>query len=86
MPAEFGFLEDRHAVPQHLEPSAFGWDQAHVSVRKSHADLGCQTGSPRFVVSDDAVLDRDIHAILLTVEWCGGDARAAHRRSPTSTV
>src|SRR5437660_12923924 len=45
-----------------FEHPARGLDQLHLGVGVGFANLGRQTGGPRFVVSDDAVLDRDVHA------------------------
>ena len=51
------------AVHLHLEDAAGGLDELHFRVGKRVANLGRQTGGPRFVVSDDAVLDRDLHVV-----------------------
>ena len=54
--------EDPAPIHFHLEHTAGRLDQFHVGVRVGLADLGRQTGGPRLVVSDDAVLDRHAHA------------------------
>ena len=57
-----GFLgEDALAVDLDFKDAAGRLDQAHFGVGKGIPDLGRQTGGPRFVVSDDAVFDRDGH-------------------------
>ena len=55
--------KDDAAVHLHLEDAAGGLDELHIRVGKRVANLGRQTGGPRFVVSDDAVLDRDLHGV-----------------------
>jgi len=55
--------EDDAAVHLHFEDAAGGLDEFDIRVGKRVAKLGRQTGGPRFVVSDDAVLDRDLHAV-----------------------
>jgi hypothetical protein len=54
--------KDAIAVHLDLERAAGGFDELDLRVRKRAADFGRQTGGPGFVVSDDAVLDRDAHA------------------------
>jgi hypothetical protein len=51
------------AVHLDLEDASGGLNQSHFSVGKCVADLGRQTGGPRFVVSDDAVFDGDGHVV-----------------------
>jgi hypothetical protein len=58
--------EYQPAVHFHLEYAARGLDQVHVRIGKRLSDLGRQTGGPRLVVSDDAVLDRDAHAVNIS--------------------
>jgi hypothetical protein len=53
--------EDHNAVAIHLEYTAASLEQLDCRSGKGFANLGRQTGSPRFVVSDDAVPDRDVH-------------------------
>ena len=61
VPLELRFLEDRPPITHHLEaPSARG-DQLDAGVGELLPDLGRQTGGPRLVASDGAILDRDVH-------------------------
>lgn len=55
--------KDDAAVHFHLERTAGGLDELHFRVREGVANLGRQTGGPRFVVSDDAELDRHLHGV-----------------------
>jgi hypothetical protein len=48
-------------VDCHLEGAAGAFHQPNPGIGEALPDLGRQTGSPRLVVSDDAVLDRDLH-------------------------
>ena len=55
--------EDPAPVDFDLKHAARRLDQLDVGVRVGLADFGRQTGGPGLVVSDDAVFDRDAHAI-----------------------
>jgi hypothetical protein len=55
--------KDGAAVRLYLEDAAGGLDEFHFRMREGIANLGRQTGGPRFVVSDDAVLDRNLHVV-----------------------
>src|SRR6266852_9287681 len=55
--------ENAATVDLHLEHAARGLDQLHVGVRVGLADFGRQTGGSWLVVSDDAVFDRNAHAV-----------------------
>jgi hypothetical protein len=58
-----GFLgEDPPPIDVHFKDTAGRLNQSHLSVRVGIANLGRQTGGPWFVVSDDAVFNRDGHA------------------------
>lgn len=56
--------EHQRPVHRHLEGPARRVDQMHVGAREGLPQLGRQTGGPGMVVSDDAVLDTDPHAVL----------------------
>jgi hypothetical protein len=56
--------EDQLPVHFDLEHPARRWDEAHVRVREGLLQLGRQTGGPRLVVSDDAILDRHLHECI----------------------
>src|SRR5215831_10655436 len=58
---QFRFLEDRLPLVKHLEPPTAGRGQLDVGIGKSLANLGGQTGRPRFVVSHRAVFDPHAH-------------------------
>jgi len=59
-----GFLgEDPATVDLDLKHAARRLDQLHVGVGVALADFGRQTGGAGLVVSDDAVFDRDTHAV-----------------------
>jgi hypothetical protein len=53
--------EDELPVHLDLEHPTRRRDEAHVRVREGLLQLGRQTGGPRLVVSDDAILDRHLH-------------------------
>jgi hypothetical protein len=81
-------LLGKHQLPVHhdLEYPAGGRDQLDLRLGKRLLDLGRQTGGPRLIVSDDAVLDGDLHARPLLaggnariVAVPGGDAKGARR-------
>jgi hypothetical protein len=55
--------ENDAAVHLYFKDAAGGLDEFHFRMREGIANLGRQTGGPRFVVSDDAVLDRDLHVV-----------------------
>ena len=55
--------ENAAPINLHFEHAAGRLDQLHVGVGIGLADFGRQTGGPRLVVSDDAVFDRDAHAV-----------------------
>src|SRR6266705_2842132 len=59
--ARGGFLDQ--AVHFDVEDPAGGLDELDLRVREGAADLGRQTGGPRFVVSNDAVLDGYAHVV-----------------------
>jgi hypothetical protein len=65
-------LVNRDAVAQNLETSSLRRDELNRRNRKSFANLGRQTGGPRFVVSERAVLDGDFHGI--SSSYCEGAA------------
>src|SRR5947209_13633460 len=55
-------LLGEHPAPVHfhLEYAARRLDELDVGVRVCLANLGRQTGGPRLIVSDDAILDGDM--------------------------
>ena len=55
--------ENATTIDLHFEHAARRLDQLHVGVGVGLADLGRQTGGPWLVVSNDAVFDRDAHAV-----------------------
>ena len=61
MASELGLFEYRLPVALDLETAAARRNQLDVGSRKRIANLGRQTGGPRLVASDGAVLDRDRH-------------------------
>ena len=61
VPAEGELGVDQLTVDRHFERAPGALDQLHRSFGESLRDLGRQTGSPRVVVSDDAVLNSDLH-------------------------
>lgn len=58
---EFRLLEDGNTIPMHLKPAAARRHELHDGIAELALDIGRQTDGPRFVVSNRAVLDRDIH-------------------------
>jgi hypothetical protein len=57
-----GFLVDRNAIAQNLESTAPRRNQHDLRFGKPLTNFGRQTGSAGFVVSNDAVFDRDLHS------------------------
>src|SRR5260370_37525908 len=55
--------EDPAPVHIHLEYASGGLDEFDLGVWVYLPNLGRQTGSPRLVVSNDAVLDGDLHSV-----------------------
>ena len=53
--------EDEIAIHRHLEYPTGRLDKADLGIRVGLLQLGRQTGSPRFVVSDNAILDHHLH-------------------------
>lgn len=62
MASERLFGKDDVTVHSDLEEAAGRFDEANVGSRITRADVGRQTGGPGFVVSNHAILDRDLHA------------------------
>ncbi len=56
--------EQESPVDRHIEHAARGFHKADVGVGKGLLQLSRQTGGSGLVVSDDAVLDRDLHAVI----------------------
>jgi hypothetical protein len=62
--------EHQHAVFRNFEHASASLQQLHRRLGIRGANLGRQTGGPWFVVSNDAVANRDVHGA------CGeGDQR-----------
>ena len=61
------FGEHQIALKRDLECPARGFDQTHLRVWPDRTNLGRQTGSSWFVVSDDAILNGNNHDPKLTV-------------------
>ena len=61
VPAELRLLEDGHAIACDLEPATSRWLESDAGVGKALLNRGRQTGGPRLVVSNRAVLDVDVH-------------------------
>jgi len=55
--------EDPAPIHVHLEYAARGLDELDFGVRVGLPNLGRQTGGPRLVVSNDAVLDGHMHIV-----------------------
>lgn len=62
VPPDFPLREHEIAVDDDLVDPARGFDQLNVGVAVRFLDLGRQTGGPRFVTSDAAVFDGDLHS------------------------
>jgi hypothetical protein len=65
MPPGLLLRKDERAIALDLENAATPLEEIDIRVGKSRADLGRQTGSPRFVVSDYAVSNGDVHGCRL---------------------
>jgi len=61
MPAEGPLREDQRSIYGHLEDATGGLPEFDLRLRKGLLELGGQTGRPRLIASDDAVLDADEH-------------------------
>jgi hypothetical protein len=61
VPAELRLLEDGGAVDCHLKPPATRGSQFNLGIRVFCTNLRRQTGGARFVLSDDAVFDGNVH-------------------------
>src|SRR5258708_25141596 len=61
MPSEFRLFEDRLPVARDVEPSAARGLELDVGTGKNRSELGRQTGGPRLVTSNSAILDLDSH-------------------------
>lgn len=55
------FREHESAVNRHLEYPTGRLDQADLSVRIGLLQLGRQTGGSGLIVSDNAILNRNLH-------------------------
>jgi hypothetical protein len=61
VPAQFRFLEHGVPVGEHFESSASRRCHLQLGVRELLPNLSRQTGGSGLVVSDDAILDADLH-------------------------
>jgi len=52
---------DQVAVNRYFEGTTGALDELYGRVRERLLDLGRQTGGPGFIVSDDAILNGDVH-------------------------
>jgi len=69
VPAKTSLGEHQSTIDADLEDSARRLHQLELRSRESLPQFGDQTGRPGFIVSDDAVFDRDLHgATLVSVE------------------
>jgi hypothetical protein len=66
VPAGLSLGEHELAVYFHFEHTSRGLDELHVRVGECLSDVGRQTGGPWFVVSNDAVFDRDSHGVNIS--------------------
>jgi methyl-accepting chemotaxis protein len=82
VPSQPQLREDHGAVDGHLERAAGRLDEPNVRVWVPLLQLGRQTGGPRIVVSDDAILDADDHGVA--PESCTCRSLTASRRGPPS--
>jgi hypothetical protein len=64
--AERALGKDEIAVHRNLEHPAGRRHQADLRLREQLLQLSRQTGGSRLVISDNAILDHDAHALLLT--------------------
>jgi hypothetical protein len=55
------FRENELPVYRDFEQPTRRFDEPDIGVRKPRSNLGRQTGGPRFIVSDDAILNRNSH-------------------------
>jgi hypothetical protein len=62
MATGLGLLVDRNAIAQNFESPAPRRNQVDLRLWKPLTNFGRQTGGPWFVVSNDAVFDRDLHS------------------------
>ena len=53
--------EHEHAILRYFEDATTPLEQLHGCIGERLPNLGRQTGGPWFVVSNDAVADRDVH-------------------------
>jgi hypothetical protein len=78
MAPECTLREHQYAIPRNFEHSATPLHQLDGSVWICLPYLGCQTGGPGLVVSNDAVTNRDVH---VAERMGGGERNVAYPRS-----
>ena len=61
MPAQGELREDHRTVDAYLESTSRAMDQLDRHLGKLRLDLGRQTSGPGLVVSDDTILNSDLH-------------------------
>ena len=61
MPAQGEFRKDYRTLDADFKGTSRTLDQLDRCVRKLPLDLGRQTGSPGLVVSNDTILNSDVH-------------------------
>lgn len=59
--------EHEHTVLRDFENSTTPLQQLDGGFWKRGSNLGCQTGGPWFVVSNDAITNRDGHGLLKSI-------------------
>jgi hypothetical protein len=92
VPFELRLLKYRSAIERDLELSAAGRNELDLRLREVFPDLGRQTGGPWLVVSNGAVLYRDLHGLVSECERASArtivsllrryDYERNHRMSP----
>lgn len=80
MSADLRLLKDRLAVQRNLEPATARWNKVDSSIRILIYNLDRQTGGPRFVVSNGAVLYcNDHNSVFVRASRAGAKRRYACR-------
>jgi hypothetical protein len=67
--AQLRFLEYRLPIDAHLKSPAAGADQLQLGVGEPVPNVSRQTGGSRLVVSNDAILDADLHDDVIVVGY-----------------
>jgi hypothetical protein len=80
VPLQDRLLEDRRSIAHDLESAATRGDQPDVGIGEPLSDLRRQTGGAGLVVSNGAVLDRDLHWSRVGGRHCRRTTAVTHRR------